>query len=102
MNIINSVTGLNINLNLIELKNPNNIIIQRINYNSISDDQEDEGEDEEEDEEEEDDAEEEEDDENEDNEENEENYDEKKENTISEGVIPPLKFYFRYKFCKTF
>jgi len=84
MNIINSVTGLNINLNLRELNNPNNIIVQRINYNSISDDdEEDEGEDEEEDEEdeeEEDDEEEEEDDENEENNENEDNEENEEEN----------------------
>ena len=90
MNIINSVTGLNMNLNFGEINNPRNIIIQRINYNNEEDDDE-EGEEEEDDEEEEEeeDDEEEEEEEDDDNEENEnnENYngliDENNENDIN-------------------
>jgi hypothetical protein len=88
MNIINSVTGLNINLNLREMNNPNNIIVQRINYNNDNEeedeDEEDEDEeDEEEEDEEEDEEEEEEDGENNENDENEEN-DENDENEENE------------------
>ena len=91
MNIINSVTGLNMNLNFGEINNPRNIIIQRINYNNEEDDDEEgeEEEDDEEEEEEEDDEEEEEEEEDDDNEENEnnENYnsliDENNENDIN-------------------
>ena len=89
MNIINSVTGLNINLNLREMNNPNNIIVQRINYCNVNDDDEEDEEDEdEEDEEEEDEEEEEEEDgennENDENEENEEENDDGKEENSNE------------------
>ena len=84
MNIINSVTGLNMNLNFGEINNPRNIIIQRINYNNEEDDDEEEEEEEEEEDDEE--EEEEEDDDNEENENN-ENYngliDENNENDIN-------------------
>ena len=96
MNIINSVTGLNINLNLREMNNPNNIIVQRIN-NDNKEDEDEEDEDEEDEEEEDEEEEEEEDgennenDENEENEENEEyeeeNNDEKEENSNEENEI---------------
>ena len=100
MNIINSVTGLNINLNLREMNNPNNIIVQRINYCNVNDDDEEDEEDEDEDDEEEEDEEEEEEDdeddenvenyengENEENENEEENDDEKEENNEEENEI---------------
>ena len=99
MNIINSVTGLNINLNLREMNNPNNIIVQRINYCNVNDDDEEDEEDEEDededDEEEEDEEEEEEDDEDDENDENyengeneeNENDDEKEENNEEENEI---------------
>ena len=89
MNIINSVTGLNMNLNFGEINNPRNIIIQRINYNNEEDDEEGEEEEDDEEEEEEEDDEEEEEEEDDDNEENEnnENYngliDENNENDIN-------------------
>ena len=90
MNIINSVTGLNINLNLREMNNPNNIIVQRINYNNDNEEEDEDEEDEdEEDEEEEDEEEEEEDGENNENDENEENEEEnddgKEENSNEEN-----------------
>ena len=89
MNIINSVTGLNINLNLREMNNPNNIIVQRIsNGNEEDEDDEDEEDEDEEDEEEEDEEEEEEEDgennENDENEENEEENDDGKEENSNE------------------
>jgi flagellar biosynthesis GTPase FlhF len=89
MNIINSVTGLNINLNLREMNNPNNIIVQRINYNNDNEEEDEDEEDEdEEDEEEEDEEEEEEEDgennENDENEENEEENDDGKEENSNE------------------
>ena len=97
MNIINSVTGLNINLNLREMNNPNNIIVQRINYCNVNDDdEEDEDEDDEEEEDEEEEEEDDEDDENDENYENgeneeneneEENDDEKEENNEEENEI---------------
>ena len=101
MNIINSVTGLNLNLNCREINNPNNIVVQRINYHNIEDDddkeddeeeeEDEEDEDEEEEEEEDDDEEnEEEDDENEKDEGGEENNDGNEENSNEENEIDEI------------